>query len=131
VFHVPESGRDTQHPLLGTDAGAGNNGAFELESPLPGWRLHLICSDGLDAGDLGGWEHVSVHASRYDGRQTRTPSWDEMCFVKSLCWDDDDLIVQFHPRRRDYVNNHPNVLHLWRPLHAEIPTPPTILVGLV
>jgi len=129
AFHVYESGRDTRHPLLGTTAAAGNNGAFQIESPLPGWTLHMICSDGTVDGDLGGWEHVSVHASRYDGRQLRTPSWDEMVFVKDLCWDADDVVMQLHPARRAYVNMHPHVLHLWRPLRGvTIPTPPTILV---
>jgi len=128
MFHVPTSGRNTTHPTFGTDATAGNNGAFDIDSVLPGWTLHLICSDGLEPGALGGWEHVSVHASRYDGRQKRTPTWDEMSFIKTLCWDDEDLVIQFHPRRSDYVNNHPNVLHLWRPLRVDIPTPPTILV---
>ena len=130
MFHVPERARITTHPLLGTNAGAGNNGAFDVESPLPGWRLSLICSDGRDAGELelDAWEHVSVHAYRYDGKQTRTPSWDEMTFIKTLCWDEEDVVMQLHPARSVYVNQHPNVLHLWRPVYASIPTPPMIYV---
>jgi len=127
MFHVPKSGRLKEHPLFGSPDGA-NYGAFELESPVPGWRLYLICSDGLDVDELGGWEHVSVHTARYDGRQMRTPSWDEMAFVKSLCWDDEDVVIQLHPRRSEYKNQHPHVLHLWRPIGVDIPTPPRILV---
>ena len=52
-----------------------------------------------------------------------------MSYVKRLCWDAEDVVVQFHPRESEYVNCHPHVLHLWRPKHVEIPTPPSILVG--
>lgn len=129
MFHVPELARNTTHPLLGTTAADGNNGAFELESPEPGWRLWLICSDGTDAyvpeGD--GWEHVSVSAQR--GDKVRTPSWKEMSYVKRICWDGEDVVMQLHPRESEYVNCHPHVLHLWRHREREIPTPPSILVG--
>lgn len=122
MFHVPETSRDRTHPILGTTSADGNNGAFYLPSPEPGWTLTLICSDGE------GWEHASVHARR--GTKMRTPTWREMTFVKTTCWDDEDVVVQFHPRKSEYVNNHPHVLHLWRPLDATIPTPPSELVGV-
>lgn len=130
-FHVPELARDTTHPLLGTTTADGNNGAFDVESPDAGWRLKLICSDGADPDVpiADGWEHVSVHAYRNAGRAMRTPSWKEMCFVKRLCWDAEDVVVQFHPRESEYVNCHPHVLHLWRSRTQPIPTPPSILVG--
>ena len=131
AFHVPELARDRTHPQLGTSDQDGNNGAFHLESPEAGWRLALICSDGVDPllpDDWLGWEHVSVHAYRNGGRQMRTPNWREMCHVKDLCWDAEDVVIQYHPRRSEYVNVHPHVLHLWRPPTA-IPTPPPILVG--
>jgi len=91
--------------------------------------LYLVCDDGADpqAGDLGGWEHVSVDARR-ENDKTRTPTWKEMAFVKATCWDDDDVVVQFHPARASYVNVHPHVLHLWRHRILAFPTPPTILV---
>ena len=136
MFHVPELQRITDHPILGSTKADGNNGAFDIESPQQGWRLSMICSDSSGAeflcGDNGGarWEHVSVRAYRYDGRQSRTPTWDEMCYVKRLCWDDEDVVMQLHPRKSEYVNNHPHVLHLWRPLEAVIPEPPSIYVGV-
>ena len=122
AFHVPEVGRITSGPL-GSDASLGNCGAFELLSPEPGWALFMICADGL------GWEHVSVRAVNKAGR-SRTPSWKEMCAVKAVCWDGEDVVMQLHPRRSEYVNQHPNVLHLWRPLEAQIPTPDPLLVGV-
>jgi hypothetical protein len=129
MFHVPELARITDHPVLASSAADGNNGAFSIESPEPGWRLFLICSDGSQEPDVADWqwEHVSVHAS--NGARLRTPTWKEMAYVKRLCWDGEDVVVQFHPRESEYVNCHPHVLHLWRPKNAEIPTPPALLVG--
>ncbi len=127
-FHVPELSRDTTHPILGTTSADGNNGAFHLESPEPGWRLALIASDG------SGWEHVSVHAYRRimavsSPVQERTPNWKEMSYVKRLCWDGEDVVMQLHPRESNYVNCHPHTLHLWRPTDAVIPEPPAEFVG--
>lgn len=135
MFHVPERARERAHPLLATDVSSGNNGAFHLESPEPGWRLFVIASDG------SGWEHVSVHAyrARQDdvlglmGRRgapvLRTPRWSEMVFVKDTFWDAEDVVIQYHPRASEYVNLHPHVLHLWRPIGIDLPTPPMELVG--
>ena len=74
----------------------------------------------------GGWEHVSV--APYNRRHT--PTWDEMCRLKNMFFHDDEVVVQYHPAKDDYVNNVPNCLHLWRPLNEVMPTPPTIMVGL-
>ncbi len=129
-FHVPERWRNTDHSILGTTKADGNNGAFAVPSPEPGWTLALICSDGSSGStpelDVP-WEHVSIHA--YRGKQSqRTPTWKEMAYVKDLCWDDDDVVMQLHPARASYVNIHPHTLHLWRPTRAMIPLPPTIAV---
>lgn len=51
-----------------------------------------------------------------------------MCFVKDLFWDGEDAVMQLHPPKSNYVNNHPHCLHLWRPTQAVIPMPETILV---
>jgi hypothetical protein len=116
TFHVPEALRftDKTHPM-GTDKSFGNNGVFDV---LFGHiKLAIIASDGF------GWEHVSV-STRH-----RVPSWDEMCFVKSLFWDEEDTVIQFHPPKSEYVNQHPNCLHLWRPINQHIILPPSWMVG--
>jgi hypothetical protein len=132
MFHVPEYVRIRAegHPFR-TDMSDGNNGAFDLAGPEPGWRLAIIASDGTDPATphADGWEHVSVHAYNERGRE-RTPNWKEMCVVKGLFWDDEDVVVQFHPRRSEYVNQHPGTLHLWRTRHVVFPTPPPELVGV-
>ena len=77
----------------------------------------------VQASDGMGWEHVSV------SRQDRCPTWNEMCQVKDLFWDEDDCVVQYHPPKSDYVNLHPYCLHLWRPIGVEMPRPPKFMVG--
>lgn len=83
-------------------------------------RLGIALSD----LDITIWEHVSIST------QTRCPTWEEMCFVKDLFWDEEDCVVQYHPPKSDYINCHPRCLHLWRPIGLEIPRPPKILVGI-
>jgi hypothetical protein len=125
MFHVPEKYRVVTG-RMGSNSKFGNNGAFRIPKPN-GRLLWIIASDGL------GWEHVSIHVEiRVSQGETKpqTPLWDEMCFVKDLFWDDDDVVMQLHPMKSEYVNNHPNTLHLWRPTEKEIPTPPSILVGV-
>ena len=74
----------------------------------------------------GGWEHVSI--SPYNRRHT--PTWDEMCNLKDMFFKDDEVVVQYHPAKSEYVNNMPNCLHLWRPIIEKMPTPPAIMVGV-
>jgi hypothetical protein len=122
-FRVPEKNRIDGDPDQ-------LYGAFLLPSPEPGWMLAIIACDGTDTSvpvSLG-WEHVSVHA-RTTGGKTRTPTWKEMAFVKNEFWEDEDAVVQFHPRRSQYVNVHPDVLHLWRHRSELFPEPPSVLVG--
>ena len=123
AFHVPERARLTAHPHLASTLADGNNGAFFVPSVEPGWTLACLASDG------DGWEHVSVHAFREPGPRMRTPTWKEMAHEKDLFWDDEDEVVQYHPRRSEYVNLHPHVLHLWRPIGVTIPRPDPGLVG--
>lgn len=88
-------------------------------------RFVAIASDG--SADIP-WEHVSARAIEHRGE--RVPRWDEMCWLKSLFWDDEECVVQYHPPKSDYVNNHPFVLHLWKPTNIELPRPPSIAVGI-
>lgn len=88
------------------------NGLAQVRGPYR--TLTILFSNG------GGWEHVSVSTPG------RCPNWDEMCFVKNLFWDPDDVVMQIHPAAAKYINNHPYCLHLWRPTAdgVAIPTPP-------
>lgn len=117
---VPEKYR-IKHGSLSSDSTYGNNGAFEIPLSLRSTAF-VIASDKLN------WEHVSVHIVS-DGKE-RTPTWGEMCKMKDMFWDDEETVIQYHPPKSQYVNNHPHCLHLWRPIGAEILLPDTKLVGL-
>ena len=95
-------------------------GAFLIFTPA-GRELKIIASSG-DAERGIEWEHVSVSLSN------RCPTWEEMCLVKSLFWDDEETVIQLHPPKSKWINNHPYCLHLWRPLKESIPLPPEIAV---
>lgn len=95
---------------------------FFLHGPC-GRDLQIIASSGDP--ELGiEWEHVSVSLSN------RPPNWEEMCFVKGLFWDDEETVMQLHPPRSKWINNHPHCLHLWKPKNQEIPLPPDVTVGV-
>lgn len=89
------------------------NGIFKVF--VSGRSFFCIASSG------GGWDHVSVYLCN----QKRCPTWDEMCAIKNMFFNPDEAVVQYHPPESKYVNNHPYVLHLWKPNNGvEIPMPP-------
>lgn len=108
-----------EHPRHGS--GGQGYGYFEIPSRSGGKldRLRVIFS-----GGEGGWEHASISLA------TRPPTWAEMQVVKELFWRDDEWVVSYHPAREAFVENHPNCLHLWRPIDVEMPTPPGWMVGI-
>ena len=71
-----------------------------------------------------GWEHLSVS---FDDM---LPDWNYMQEMKEMFWKDDEECFQLHPKKEDYINNHNYCLHIWRPLEQQLPTPPSIMVGL-
>ena len=72
----------------------------------------------------GGWDHVSV-APR---KTYNIPTWADMCYLKDLFFKDNEVVIQIHPAKSNYVNLKENCLHLWRPQDIEIPTPPNLYV---
>lgn len=101
---------------LDSDATYGWNGAFLV--PLDGQMWQVIISDG------GGWRHLSAT----NAQKRETPSWHTMCRLRDYFFDDSAWVVQFHPPKEAYINDHPFVLHLWESLDAEMPVP---VIGLV
>lgn len=73
-----------------------------------------------------GWEHLSVSPQPQRGK---VPEWDVMCRVKDIFWSEEECCIEYHPRKSQYVNNNETCLHIWRPIVATIPEPPTILLG--
>ena len=81
-----------------------------------GVEYRIVASWGMN------WDHVSV------SMPDRCPTWEEMCWVKKLFWNDNETVIQFHPSEEKYINNHPYVLHLWKPQRHTIPMPPMVCV---
>lgn len=101
--------------LEGYEEGDDYNGAFSFYMGKE--KYFVIASNGE------GWEHVSVSC------QGHTPSWEAMCKIKDYFFNSEEVVMQLHPKKSEYINNHPYCLHLWRPTNQVIPTPPSILVG--
>ena len=85
-------------------------------------ELRIIACDGTDP-EAQGWEHVSVSLAH------RTPTWEEMEFVRDLFWLPEDTVLQFSVPREQHINAHPFCLHMWRKIGATVELPPPILVA--
>jgi len=108
----------TVPPQYWSTAADGFNGVFRFM--LGGAPIRCVASDG------GGWQHVSASIER----ESKPPTWSDMCKIKDLFWEPEDVVVQFHPKKSQYVNSHPGCLHLWRCIDGrEFPTPPSYMVG--
>lgn len=125
MFKVPNKFR-VKDGYLGSENDAGLCGAFEIKHS-DGYMLFCIADDGRQEIESK-WEHVSC--SKSYGTRVTIPSWNDMCIIKNLFWDEEDCVVQYHPAKKDYINLNPYVLHLWRPCDLEFPKPPKILVGI-
>jgi hypothetical protein len=103
-------------------------GSFKLRCPESSTWLLIIASAGEDWLECGfvppAWEHVSVSTVQ------RCPTWEEMVYVKDLFWGPEETVIQLHPPKSEYVNNHPNCLHLWKPVGIALPMPPSTTVGM-
>lgn len=117
TFRVPNEHR-IRCGHYGSSNSYGNNGAFRVPARPGKPPFFVIASDQM------GWDHVSVSLP------DRCPTWQEMCRIKDLFWADGDAVMQLHPPRADWVNNHRFCLHLWRPQGTSIPLPPSIMVGI-
>lgn len=121
MLKIPEKYRWCPFPDLSSRPGD-PFGAFLVPGrDACGRILRIIASSGSPGLP---WEHVSVSVEGH----SRCPSWEEMCVVKDLFWDEDVCVVQYHPPRKDYVNCHPYTLHLWRPVEERLPQPPKACV---
>jgi hypothetical protein len=128
--------RNRKHPLFGSDDSLGMNGLFVIPMSkslhkVERWAVCMV-SDGTGEAtkDIVPWEHVSLRIEQRHGTSvsSHTPTWEEMCAIKDLFWREDEVVMQLHPAKANYVNVHQNVLHLWRPRNQEIPLPPLIAV---
>ncbi len=100
------------------------NGSYSIPAMTKGERLYVICSND------DGWDHVSVSVQTRIRRSKRCPTWEEMAMIKEMFWDDDEAVFQLHPPKEENVSMQDFCLHLWKSQKAEVPRPPSHLVGL-
>lgn len=115
-----EAGRVTDNEAFESNAGSMTGAFYVRRNSILIFALSTGNADLKVDSELFHWEHVSVSLPR----QRRCPTWPEMCFIKDLFWDEEETVIQYHPKKSDYVNIHPFVLHLWKPAHIAIPMPP-------
>lgn len=119
-----ETHRVLEGPLA-SDRSSGNNGAFDI--------LYNDALLGVIAACGRGWDHVNVHTlvpfrGNYAEYMRRTPTWDEMDYVRKLFFRGDEWVIQYHPPASKYINKHSHTLHMWRPQDEAVPTPPAWMV---
>ena len=124
--HINEY-RNRDHPTYKSEDSLGMTGFYVI--PISERDVAIIISSTGDDEAMP-WEHVSVRIGEKHNRKLkeRTPTWDEMCLIKEIFWENDECVMQLHPPMADWVNIHPHVLHLWRPTKLEIPRPPKVAV---
>lgn len=106
------------HPVYKDDMGDEFNGAFKIK--IKGEEYYIMASNGMD------WEHVSISSAKTH----KIPSWNVMCELKDLFFEEEECVFQYHPAKSNYINNHKACLHLWKPIKETIPVPPNILIGI-
>lgn len=110
--------------LMASNSSYGNNGVFIIPHyKISNYYFNCIVSDG------DGWQHVSITLSSTERKVERCPTWEEMCYIKSIFWHDEETVMQLHPPKSEWVNNHNYCLHLWKPDNKEIPLPNSLMVG--
>lgn len=76
-----------------------------------------------------GWEHICVSCGG-NGTSKKVPSYEVMCAVKDIFWDEEECCVEYHPRKSQYVNNNEGCLHIWKCIDRDFPEPDPLLVGV-
>lgn len=60
------------------------------------------------------WLHLSISHAK------RLPTWHDLREAKDIFIGKDRVALQILPREAEYVNRHPNVLHLWCCLDGDV-----------
>lgn len=76
------------------------------------------------------YDHVSTHLRMLGSDEfvERTPTWEEMIYIKHLFFDEEEAAFQIAPPASTYINIHPYVLHWWRPIKEVWSMPPVEMV---
>ena len=109
--------REFERERYGTNGDA-KNGVFKVY--VHGVGFWVVASNG------GGWDHVSVTYS--NPKKKACPTWEQMCAIKNMFFEDEEDAIEYHPKKSEYVNVHPYCLHIWRPNNNELEVPPIWMV---
>jgi len=80
---------------------------MELTCPVPGARTYKYGSCVVVVGHEKGRWHISI------SHQNRLPKWEEVRDARYQFVPKEVTMVMVLPRPEQYVNLHPNCLHLW------------------
>ena len=61
-------------------------------------------------------------------REANINDFERLMKLERDSFNEDEVVMQLHPAKKEYVNIKNNCLHLWRPIGVEIPTPPRFMV---
>ena len=111
------------HPIVGM--GNEKNGFFSIpHDRISDYLYFVLFTSGA------GWEHASISLGTKKRSVDRCPTWEEMCYIKNLFWEEEECVVQYHPPKSEHVSMHPYCLHLWKPTYMRLPRPHPIMVGI-
>jgi hypothetical protein len=112
------------HPNIPIEPGA-PGGYFRVpHNKIKSYFFNCIAGPGYN------WEHAACTVWSPEKKVKRCPTWEEMCYMKDLFWDEEEEVMQLHPPKSEWISNHPYCLHLWRPVNTWIPLPPSRMVGV-
>jgi len=89
---------------------SGGVDGYSVSSPQ---KLYVIISCGKES-DGRKWKHVSLSF------KDKLPSYEDMKQVKDLFIGAEEEAIQVFPRRSEFVNHHPYVLHLWHCMDGRV-----------
>lgn len=97
-----------------------------------GWRVAQLRGDGYALVNDRTGQSIIASDEIHDGRRwlhvstafvDRLPTWLELRDLKNWLIGREKLAIQVLPRESEYVNIHPNCLHLFSPLDGPDPIP--------
>lgn len=56
------------------------------------------------------WEHIMLNLEEHN----RCASYEEMSVLKETFWEENEIAIQVHPKKSEYINLRQYALHLWR-----------------
>lgn len=80
---------------------------YEFDFPLTETTYGECSALNFNAGE---WEHIALDLEEH----RRCASYEEMSALKETFWEENEIAIQVHPKKSDYINLKHYALHLWR-----------------